>query len=247
MKKHCHHYRKISVLFALGLFICVTASGQVTVSNGKVIADYLTVKFKVPVVEVPGGQSRATPSEIKASMSHVRSFFTRFGADVVFEKVIADARRQDTLYVAPSGEVKRLHDWSQVFKVIFPTPVDVSKTLQQLQQIPEVEYAEPPIQVVYDLTPNDLHLNGNQWYLPKIQAEQAWDVTTGSASVRIALIEKGVAFHDDLTGKLVGGETGYQGDHGVMVAQIAVLQYTYSVLRRTRLKFFNERILLTCL
>ncbi|MBX2992839.1 MAG: S8 family serine peptidase [Bacteroidetes bacterium] len=103
----------------------------------------------------------------------------------------------------------------------FPEPVDVIQTLQALNELPEVEYAEPPIQIVHDLTPNDLHLNGNQWYLPKIQAEQAWDVTTGSASIRIALIERGVAPHDDLYGKLAAGEGGYSGDHGVKVAGVA--------------------------
>ncbi|MBU2586445.1 MAG: S8 family serine peptidase [Bacteroidetes bacterium] len=207
-------------LFAM-LSVSLSASAQVTVRDGMVLADYLTVKFKIPVVEMPIGQNRATASDFKSSMQHIRSFFTRFGTDVVFEKVIEHARAEDTLYVTPSGEVKRLHDWSQVFKVVFPQPVDVWKTIKELQKLTEVEYAQPPIQVVSDLTPNDLHLAGNQWYLPKIRAEQAWDITTGSASIRIALIERGVAPHNDLANKLVAGETGSTGDHGVMVAGVA--------------------------
>ena len=54
----------------------------------------------------------------------------------------------------------------------------------------------------------------------KVQAEQAWDITTGSSSLRIALIEGGVASHNDLAGKLVAGETGFSDYHGLQVASV---------------------------
>ena len=46
----------------------------------------------------------------------------------------------------------------------------------------------------------------NQWHLPKVSAPAAWDLTTGSSSVTVAVIDSGVdPAHPDLSGKLVGG------------------------------------------
>lgn len=151
----------------------------------------------------------------------IRNYFGQFRQPVVFLKLIPHAKPEDTLYVNPAGEVKKLHNWSQVFRVKFAEPVDLWRVIGELRKFSEVEYAEPPVKVIHDVTPNDLHKAGNQWYLTKIQAEQAWDITTGSSSLRIALIEGGVASHNDLAGKLVAGETGFSGYHGLQVAGIA--------------------------
>ena len=54
-------------------------------------------------------------------------------------------------------------------------------------------------------TPNDPSY-ASQWYLPKIQAPQAWSVSTGSASIVIAVIDSGVdTTHPDLAPKLAPG------------------------------------------
>src|SRR6185369_7735182 len=46
----------------------------------------------------------------------------------------------------------------------------------------------------------------SEWYLPRIQAPQAWSVTTGSPAVVVAVIDTGVfAAHADLAGRLLPG------------------------------------------
>lgn len=46
----------------------------------------------------------------------------------------------------------------------------------------------------------------SQWHLPKIQGPQAWNVTTGTSSVVVAVIDSGVyANHPDLEAKLIPG------------------------------------------
>ncbi len=53
--------------------------------------------------------------------------------------------------------------------------------------------------------PNDPSY-GSQWHLPKIQSSQAWSITTGAASVIVAVIDSGVnAAHPDLAPKLMPG------------------------------------------
>lgn len=81
--------------------------------------------------------------------------------------------------------------------------------------------------------PNDpLFRWGHQWGLEKIRAPLAWDVTAGSSSVVIAILDTGVdEDHPDLAAKLVpgtntkdGGSTDdddYSNGHGSMMAGIA--------------------------
>lgn len=93
---------------------------------------------------------------------------------------------------------------------------------EQLSRDPDVVSAEPDRRVRRTLLPNDpLFTAGGaqgpavgQWYLraptadvvSSINAVGAWDTTTGSASVIVAVLDTGVrTSHPDLAGKLVGG------------------------------------------
>ncbi|MCP4412900.1 MAG: peptidase S8, partial [Gammaproteobacteria bacterium] len=76
--------------------------------------------------------------------------------------------------------------------------------------------------IVDDITPDDLHTQGNQWYLTKINSENAWNVSKGSSTTKIAIVDRGVeSNHSDLSNKLTGGDSGTSGDHGTQVAGVA--------------------------
>jgi serine protease len=92
----------------------------------------------------------------------------------------------------------------------------------RLAQDPDVEFAVPDEPMRRAVVPNDpLYLNGGsgapavgQWYLrppssttpAAINAERAWDITTGDASIIVAVLDTGVRYdHADLAGKLLPG------------------------------------------
>jgi thermitase len=67
----------------------------------------------------------------------------------------------------------------------------------------KVAYAEPDFVVQALDTPNDPGFV-NQWGMVRVQAPQAWDVTTGSPSITIAILDTGVdTNHPDLASKIV--------------------------------------------
>jgi serine protease len=87
------------------------------------------------------------------------------------------------------------------------SPAAVEAIARKLAALPDVEYAEPDYIMRHMLVPNDpsyaaqWHYHGPQG----INAPAAWDITTGSATVRVAVIDTGITDHPDLAGRWVGG------------------------------------------
>ena len=85
---------------------------------------------------------------------------------------------------------------------------------------PDVLYAEPNYILRAALTSNDTHVS-SQYALSKIGAQQAWNTTTGSADIVVAVLDQGIdSTHQDLatniwTNPASGSISGISGDlHG---------------------------------
>lgn len=78
---------------------------------------------------------------------------------------------------------------------------------EKLMERVDVEYAEPDQIFEHTLVPND-PLYAQQWHYfgtYGINLPAAWDITTGSPSVVVAVIDTGITNHADLSGKTVAG------------------------------------------
>jgi subtilisin family serine protease len=83
--------------------------------------------------------------------------------------------------------------------------LDVAGAVHALAALPGVVYAEPDYRLHAAFVPSD-PLFSRQWALNQVGAPAAWDITTGSADVIVAMIDTGIApNHPDLVGKLVPG------------------------------------------
>ena len=81
---------------------------------------------------------------------------------------------------------------------------DIAKeeALKALLSHPDVAYVVPNIKMHMVGTPNDPSFT-QQWALTKINAPQAWDMTTGSRDVVVAVIDTGVDYtHGDLAANM---------------------------------------------
>lgn len=94
--------------------------------------------------------------------------------------------------------------------VVKVPPQALDAMLAALSHNPQVEYVEPNGIATIDLDPNDPYDNTtcynssksgcvSQWAWGKIQAYAAWDLTTGSSAVRVAVVDTGIDnSHPDL-------------------------------------------------
>ncbi|HRF60738.1 MAG TPA: S8 family peptidase [Fimbriimonadaceae bacterium] len=113
-----------------------------------------------------------------------------------------------------------------------PDTMSVDRAVRYYRSLPSVEYAEPNYTYHAFLTPNDSGWN-NQYGPRKMACPTAWDVTTGSASVVIAIVDTGIALtHPDLNDKIVAGYDFVNNDsnatddqgHGTHCAGIAAAE-----------------------
>ncbi|GAB4817970.1 hypothetical protein N2152v2_005016 [Parachlorella kessleri] len=82
--------------------------------------------------------------------------------------------------------------------VSLPKGTSVEAALKAYQGRSDVEYAEPDYPLTPDATPNDPSYK-DQWGIPYVFANDAWDISTGSSSVSICVIDSGIDFnHSDL-------------------------------------------------
>jgi subtilisin family serine protease len=99
-----------------------------------------------------------------------------------------------------SAHAVRLHSRSK----------DVGTLIRELSARSDVEYVEPNYVVHAVKNPND-PLYSSLWGLPKIGAPQAWDLTTGSPSLVVAVVDTGFDYnHPDLTGNAWSAPADFQ-------------------------------------
>jgi thermitase len=158
-----------------------------------------------------------------------------FSAEFVPGRVLAkpsssatDASIEGALRSAGAREIGRV---PQIGVRILRVPEKAeARVIAAFSKNPNFEFAEPDYLANIILTPNDPYYAAYQWHLPKVNAPAAWDSTTGSAGVTVAVVDSGVqATHPDLAGRVLAGYDFVNNDadpsddngHGTAVAGVA--------------------------
>jgi hypothetical protein len=103
-----------------------------------------------------------------------------------------------------AGFARRLSRHSNV-RIVNLANERTASALRALRADPEIEFAEPDYLASASFVPSG-PLIGSEWHLGKIQAQPAWDISTGSSNVIVAVLDSGVnAAHPDLLGKILPG------------------------------------------
>lgn len=112
-----------------------------------------------------------------------------------------------------------------------PSQASENAFVQAFQSRPEVEFAElDRVLSPATVTPNDPWYANTEWHLRTINGPIAWDTTTGSSNIVIAILDTGVnSSHPDLALNMVSGWNIYNNNsdtsditgHGTLVAGTA--------------------------
>jgi thermitase len=151
------------------------------------------------------GISRAKPRGSSAVANYVPGeVVVRFGPGV-------DARARRTALEAARTTRKRWLRLPGAELLSVPLGTTVEAAVRELEAQPQVLYAEPNyIYGAASTIPNDPRF-GELWGLHEgadhdVDAPEAWDLTTGSDSVKVAVVDTGVAYdHPDLAANMLPG------------------------------------------
>lgn len=91
---------------------------------------------------------------------------------------------------------------NRILKVRFGNYSGVNDLIRELENLDIVEYAEHVSMCYSNFSPNDVQYS-SQWALTKINAPAAWDISTGSNKIIVAIVDGGVeATHNDLKSQI---------------------------------------------
>ncbi|MEM0999449.1 MAG: S8 family peptidase [Bacteroidota bacterium] len=99
-------------------------------------------------------------------------------------------------------QFRLLHpELQRIYRIAHAPSTTVGDLIGALEALPYVEYAERIPIYRSHYTPDDLDIL--QWHLPMIRAEQAWDYSTGSTEVLVAIVDDAVRLtHEDLAPRI---------------------------------------------
>lgn len=179
------------ILFVFTLLTSLQAASQTVYENYQDGRIWFKVKNNVPL------ELALSPQEGKTDFLHLDINKT------IFLKGIAE-RHSVTRLARPYHMVKNDKNLSNLFLLEFSDKQNVEAIIAELKALNVVEYAEKVPLNRHCLTPNDPSYNSStQWGLFKINAANAWNISTGSPSVVVAVVDDAVQTnHPDLSANI---------------------------------------------
>lgn len=170
------------------------------------------IMFKIASEEerrAPSSQILALPASEGQILRDVEATSRIFGLEEVSrfmpETTLRELERE-TMFKGRfgGGDLRLPDDLGRTYRMTFSAPLDPGFVASKVRQIPGVVYAEPRYLAEITSVPNDslFGTSGNNYFAYQ-RFPQAWEVSTSSEEIIIAIVDSGVDYnHPDLRNKL---------------------------------------------
>ncbi|MFN4122233.1 MAG: S8 family serine peptidase [Flavobacteriales bacterium] len=180
---------RLTLTVIVAVMMQIGAFGQS--SDGATLDGELYVKLKDHINIRQNKESKELPRHI---VDLFKTSYAEFGINHV----------EASFHFANEAHLRR------ILRLYFTDNEKKYDLIRTLEQLDFVDYAEPVPFLQKSLTPNDLGANtstgSGQWFLHRIRAQQAWDISTGSTNIRVAVVDDAVLVtHPDLAANCVQG------------------------------------------
>ncbi len=202
---------EFKIFFVVLLLVLVLS--KVSFAEPEYVPGEIVIKFKSNVINIPDGKISALNKDVVINAVSIQGLNSKFGVTKINDVSIKTFVEPGEKFIR--GKWVTVPDLSNLFVLVLPEDVDVIKAVKEYSNDPNVEYASPNYIRKASLSPNDSYYRDynpglpsqwNQNSLFKIQAEKAWDITTGTANVTVAVIDTGLNYkHVDISGRTVEG------------------------------------------
>ncbi|MBU0712283.1 S8 family serine peptidase [bacterium] len=182
----------------------------------------ILVYIQPSILEFPAGERDAVLVErltIKSLPLH--QVFSQFNIDRLV-KAFTDFSETDTIRTSEDGRLVSVPRFSRIFRIQVSDKSKIDSVIAALSRVPGILFAEKNMDAKLFADPtytNQWHLNntgqGGGTSGVDINAVPGWDVTTGSSSIIVAVVDGGVESHEDFhTVQLIPGYTARTGGDG---------------------------------
>jgi subtilisin family serine protease len=146
---------------------------------------------------VVGGHQFIFPGDI--ANEQVRDSLTSVAGFSVAKRVFPSAPDGETARISLSGDTVECRDLSRMYVVKISDIAPVATHLNCLGGLSGVENVQPVAALIAHRIPNDPRY-AEQWHLAgsgaaAVGAPQAWDETTGSTGLMVAILDSGIDYH----------------------------------------------------
>ena len=177
------------------------------------------------------GSGIITPTDTFAEIKFEKSEFTKnYAPDTLLVKFKTNVNENHKKIIIEQNGAITASEIPQIQVKVLKVPEHtLDKVMFALSHNPNVEFVEKDYFFEPSVIPNDPKFS-SQWHLKNIQADLAWDITKGSISIPIAILDTGIdSTHPDLADKIQFGYNFYDNNsdltdvcgHGTKVAGAA--------------------------
>ena len=166
----------------------------------------LIIKFKDGALS----NSFLESDDVKGNLSKVLSpkhqsynketFFHKF-INYRLRKIVTRYKPSYSNSISRSGDIIRSSDIYNLMILEFNGNKDIFKLCKEINKFPSVEYAEPNFIIkINDSPSNDLDFENQRGFEQSsdadIDAQRAWDFTTGNYGIKVGVIDNGIDYHN---------------------------------------------------